>query len=467
MAQNKDNIFQADQCDAFDSDVDEAPTAKTMFMANLSSAEPVYDVASPSYDSDTLSEVQDHANCLNNMNEYHEEHEMQNDGNEEQVVQNDVSSVPNDAIMMITNDIYEQDVQCVTSNQPNKTIKAKQVQPALYNGHEIVKSNHDRALVHDSEDTLKIAETTRKQMIKKMKDPECMKKKAKALKEKAKFAKPITAMTVYPPNTLAKLIPKVLPTKSQVQVNIYSLVQLFSEFHKTYKKRITPTGPTEREMGFEQTKTCYLTEVIPFFKTIKEHFEGIQTALIKEIKEMKEVFDQIEVEVDKDNVDKKCTEIERKNILIKNDNLIVECLSKDVFYNATNFMLTVSKFSNMHDAYSVAQKYIVKLEAGNLNMKNKIQNDDHDEMIKPFSKLEVEHLNLQLKYQHLKEHRGNKKPVTSSDALAFDSVFVIGNLKEQLQGRGNLIQELKETISRLKKKHSKADPVLDFKALDS
>ncbi|GKA69358.1 retrovirus-related pol polyprotein from transposon TNT 1-94 [Tanacetum coccineum] len=145
-------LFLADdQCDAFDSDIDEAPTAKTMFMANLSSAEPVYDVASPSYDLDTLSEVQDHANCLNNINEYHEKHEMQNDvqpndvvdsdtecmsnsniisyeqyvqDNEEQVVQNDVSSVPNDAVIMITNDIYEQDAQCVTFNQPNKTVNA-------------------------------------------------------------------------------------------------------------------------------------------------------------------------------------------------------------------------------------------------------------------------------------------------------------------------------------------------------
>ncbi|GKE82399.1 hypothetical protein Tco_1552399, partial [Tanacetum coccineum] len=34
MAQNEDNIFQADQCDAFDFDVDEAFTAQTMFMAN-------------------------------------------------------------------------------------------------------------------------------------------------------------------------------------------------------------------------------------------------------------------------------------------------------------------------------------------------------------------------------------------------------------------------------------------------
>ncbi|GJV74273.1 hypothetical protein Tco_1494268 [Tanacetum coccineum] len=48
-----------DDCDAFDSDVDEAPTAQTMFMENLSSADPVYDQASSSYDSDILSEYQD------------------------------------------------------------------------------------------------------------------------------------------------------------------------------------------------------------------------------------------------------------------------------------------------------------------------------------------------------------------------------------------------------------------------
>ncbi|GJY21519.1 hypothetical protein Tco_0394085 [Tanacetum coccineum] len=38
LALNKDNIFQADECDAFDSDVDDEPTAQTIFMANLSSA---------------------------------------------------------------------------------------------------------------------------------------------------------------------------------------------------------------------------------------------------------------------------------------------------------------------------------------------------------------------------------------------------------------------------------------------
>ncbi|GJR73759.1 hypothetical protein Tco_0086124 [Tanacetum coccineum] len=51
-----DNVFQANDCDAFDSDVDEAPTAQTMFMANLSSANLIYDKAGLSYDSDILSE---------------------------------------------------------------------------------------------------------------------------------------------------------------------------------------------------------------------------------------------------------------------------------------------------------------------------------------------------------------------------------------------------------------------------
>ncbi|GKG56276.1 hypothetical protein Tco_0577351, partial [Tanacetum coccineum] len=50
-----DNIFQADQCDAFDYDVDKAPTTQTMFMANLSSIDPIYDEVRPSYDSDVLS----------------------------------------------------------------------------------------------------------------------------------------------------------------------------------------------------------------------------------------------------------------------------------------------------------------------------------------------------------------------------------------------------------------------------
>ncbi|GJS55012.1 retrovirus-related pol polyprotein from transposon TNT 1-94 [Tanacetum coccineum] len=82
LALNVDNVFQADDCDAFDSDVDEAPTAQTMFMANLSSADPVYDEAGPSYDSDILSEISKGQRSAS-------------------FIPSNVSSVPNDAYMMI------------------------------------------------------------------------------------------------------------------------------------------------------------------------------------------------------------------------------------------------------------------------------------------------------------------------------------------------------------------------------
>nr|GEZ82636.1 integrase, catalytic region, zinc finger, CCHC-type, peptidase aspartic, catalytic [Tanacetum cinerariifolium] len=102
LALNVANVFQADDCDAFDYDVDEAPTAHTMFMANLSSADPVYDEAGPSYDSDILSEyVKDNA---------------------VPVVQSNVSSIPNDAYMMILNDMHEQPVQHVSVTTQNNVV---------------------------------------------------------------------------------------------------------------------------------------------------------------------------------------------------------------------------------------------------------------------------------------------------------------------------------------------------------
>ncbi|GKA22434.1 hypothetical protein Tco_0708396 [Tanacetum coccineum] len=281
--------------------------------------------------------------------------------------------------------------------------RAKQVQPALYNGHEIIKTNHVPSIVHNSEDTLEIAEITRKKMNEKMKDPECVKKKdlikmkVEALKEQTPTSRTIKMLTVYPPNTPATLVPRVLPTK--------------------------------RERGFEQTKECYLTEVIPFFKTLKEHFEGIQKALTKEVKEMKEIFEELEAEVDQNVVNRKYDEIKRKNLLIVNDNLIAGCLSKDMFYIATNSELNVSRFTEMHDAHTVVQTRCLELEVELSKLRDKVKKDDHNELVKCFSNLEVNHLNLQLKYQNLKESFGNNTSPPARDASDFDSVFVIEKMK--------------------------------------
>ncbi|GJW86869.1 hypothetical protein Tco_0162209 [Tanacetum coccineum] len=290
--------------------------------------------------------------------------------------------------------------------------------------------------------------------------------KAKALKEQTTALRPTKALTVYPPNTPATLVPRVLPTKSQVKINIFALIQLFSDFEKTCNKRITPTGLTEGERGFEQTKACYLTEVIPFFKTLKEHFEGIQKALTKEVKEMKEIFEELEAEVDQHVVDRKHDEIERKNLLIANDNLIADCLFKDVFHVATNSELNVSSFTEMHDAHTSLKARCLELEVELSNLRDKIQKDNHDELIKRFSNLEVNHLNLQLKYQNLKESFGNNTSPPTRDVPDFDSVFVIEKMKASIQGKDNAIKKLRMQISQLKETRSEADRTLDFRTLD-
>lgn len=81
----------------------------------------------------------------------------------------------------------------------------------------------------------------------------------------------IADTTIYPNNTPRHLVPFTHPTQSKTLIALYVLGQLFNDFDKTGKKRITPTGITEGERGFEQTKRCYLTEVMPFFKLLKEH----------------------------------------------------------------------------------------------------------------------------------------------------------------------------------------------------
>lgn len=51
----------------------------------------------------------------------------------------------------------------------------------------------------------------------------------------------------------------------------------------------------------------------------------------------------------------------------------------------------------MSIALNVFKNRVVELKGENLKLREKIQNDDHDNMVRHLSKLEVDNLNLQLK----------------------------------------------------------------------
>nr|GEW55810.1 retrovirus-related Pol polyprotein from transposon TNT 1-94 [Tanacetum cinerariifolium] len=141
---------------------------------------------------------------------------------------------------------------------------------------------------------------------------------------------------------------------------------------------------------------------------------------------MKDVFEELEAEVAQNVVDRKHDEIERKNLLIANDNLISECLSKEVFSVATNFEPNVARFTEMHVTNTIVEARCLELEAELSNLRDKSHNDIHDELVNCFSNLEVHYLNMQLKYQNLKDSFGNNPPTPDKDTPDFNSVFVVG-----------------------------------------
>nr|GEX49258.1 Gag-Pol polyprotein [Tanacetum cinerariifolium] len=525
-----------DDCNAFVPNVDEAPTAQTMFMAKLSYADPITDEAGLSYDSDILSEVHDHDHYQDAICARHEEQVMHDSVQPNHVVDSHADYTSDSNMIMYDQYVKDNEVSVVhivknslttelatykeqvelyerramfeliereqkineqlrlvifDRNFKEETLKkeihsiklqlastinhqksmvekvtflkkdfkqkenkhledfldmkylkekvedrlikqdqslqtvhmlcrpnlhynelnrvaigfknslclthAKLVQPTLYNGHEIIKDDHAPTIVHNTEDTLKIAEITRKKINAKMNDPECVnrkvkiaphdyskvnfvttftpqkqltpeqifwsndlfKLKSKALKERTKVSKPIKALTVYQPDTPATLVPKVLPTKSQ--------------------------------------------------------------ALIKEIKEMKDVFEELEADVAQYAVDRKHDAIEQKNILIANDNLIAECLSKEVFSVATNSELNVARFTEMTVAHSDVEARCLELEAELAKLRNTSHHDNQEELINHFSKLEVTALttkNVNLKAQTLEKVNSVSKDQVKPKVLA-------------------------------------------------
>nr|GEX80637.1 integrase, catalytic region, zinc finger, CCHC-type, peptidase aspartic, catalytic [Tanacetum cinerariifolium] len=274
--------------------------------------------------------------------------------------------------------------------------RAKQVQPVLYNGHEIIKDNHTPAIVHNSEVTLEIAEITRKKMNDKMNDPECVIRKVK------------------------------------IAPHDYSKENLLATF--TPQKQLTP------EQIFWSNDLMKLKS-----EPLKERTK----ALTKEVKEMKDVFEELEAEVAQYAVDRKHDAIKLKNILIANDNLIAECLSQEVFCVATNSELNVARFTEMVAANTTAETRCLALEAELAILYETNNQDNQKELINHFSKLEVSHLNLQLKYQNLKDKIGNSPPTPDKDTPDFDSVFVIGKLQASLQGKDNVIRQLKKQLSQM------------------
>nr|GEV73318.1 copia protein [Tanacetum cinerariifolium] len=116
---------------------------------------------------------------------------------------------------------------------------------------------------------------------------------------------------------------------------------------------------------------------------------------------MKDVFEELEAEVAQYAVDRKHDAIERKNLLIANDNLIAECLSQEVFSVATNSELNVAQFSEIHVANTSVEARFLALKVELANLRDKSHHENQEELINHFPNLRDENDKIKQHYKEL------------------------------------------------------------------
>nr|GEW11250.1 hypothetical protein [Tanacetum cinerariifolium]GEW68943.1 hypothetical protein [Tanacetum cinerariifolium] len=382
LALNVDNVFQDDDCGAFNFDVDQALAAQTMFMANLLSADPVNDEAGPSYDSGILSEVQDHDHYQDTVCAHHEEHAMHDNvqlnhvvdshadytsdinmipydqyvkDNAMPVVHNNVSYIPNIAYMMIYNDMYEPHAQSVSKTSPN-TVVENSLATKFATYKEQVELYERRAGFELTEREQKINEQLRLVISDRNFKKETLKKElhsvklqlASTINHNKLMVEEVTSITRDFKQKENKYLEDFLDMKSlkeKVDDRLFKQDQSFQTVHMLCRPK--PCYKELNKIAIGYKNPLCLT------RAKQENFEGIQKALTKEIKEMKDVFEELEA----------------------------ECLSKEVFSVTTNSKLNVARFTEMHVAHTIVEARCLELEAELSNLHDKSHNDNHDEVI--------------------------------------------------------------------------------------
>nr|GEX64200.1 hypothetical protein [Tanacetum cinerariifolium] len=270
-----------------------------------------------------------------------------------------------------------------------------------------------------------------------------MKLKSEALKEQTKVSRPIKALTVIkryidtkPNNELIHYCLENPPYKLdwkdiKVLVSEGSPITTTTSIHETYKNvsqeirdqlnakakavKIILTGIDNDIYSIVDAcpNACKMWKEIEWLKQGKLiNVQDLQTNMYWEFgkfrsrdgeslelyylrmakvcdKEMKDVFKELEAEVAQNVVDRKHDGIERKSLLIANNNLIAEYLSKEVFYVAMNSELNVARFTKMHVANTIVEACCLELEAELSNLCDKSHNDNHNELVNRFSNLEM------------------------------------------------------------------------------
>nr|GEU28954.1 hypothetical protein [Tanacetum cinerariifolium] len=117
--------------------------------------------------------------------------------------------------------------------------------------------------------------------------------------------------------------------------------------------------------------------------------------LAKQITDMKEVFNQMEIEVEQSSLERKYTETKKKELFIENDRLLEHILSQDIVCIVMHSHDDNDKYASTEKSYIEAYNMCLELESELVKKKDMIEQDVFIELSKSYSKLEKHCISLE------------------------------------------------------------------------
>ncbi|GJV41837.1 retrovirus-related pol polyprotein from transposon TNT 1-94 [Tanacetum coccineum] len=205
---------------------------------------------------------------------------------------------------------------------------------------------------------------------------------------------------------------------------------IICKFDECIKRRTTLSPHQIGSWEQSDIKGAFKKNVIPFSENLKETFKFFEKGFIAEVKEMKDIFEQMEDEVDQCSMAKKCVEIEKKQLLINNNQILKENISCDI-------MCTYLRSLNEVDNYEKCKSLDIVL----LDLQE--SNKSLCELRKRFAILEEYSITLDLAFQHHKEQMINNDSQTKNKQFLVNTInnqtFEINDLKPKSNTKNDRI----------------------------
>nr|GFB24562.1 hypothetical protein [Tanacetum cinerariifolium] len=295
------------------------------------------------------------------------------------------------------------------TRNPGLGYLAKRTQPVLYNGNTLLDPTHTTVSVWDSDDVL------------------------------------VHQSRSYPSKPVTPFVRKG-PPPSQVLTSLHLVKVVFPQFERIIIERTTKKPLNVSVACFDYAKEFAEQQLTPFYEHFKKHIEAVDATIRKEVAEYKQIFDDLDAEYERCVLKNRNLKIEKKNLLIKNDCLIAECLEKDICSIVLSSNLVVPPSLDSSDCMCAELRTSCDREHNRvLELETEISKLHN--MLKESEKrcvfLQKDHIDLQVKFQKFKE-------CANSNASPSNAIFEINKLKDQLQERDETIRNLESQFNILR-----------------